>query len=344
MRLHPAVLAIVLLAAVPVRAAVVTITDCVGDPHVVADLTSTSTRIALGSDDLVLACGLAPLPGTDRIVITAHDVTVQGPGGGITSPGDGVTIQVTADGTFTATDTSIEAPANNGSLKITSAGSMRFDDATVDVGGSTSGDDLRIECTNSAPDCTITAIGSTFESRLTYVTAVGDIAFGHVHLVTHSPRDYIRVTSSHGNVDFSGLAAGLAACCASGDPNGGNTVVTGNEGNLAVTAFGAINMAGANVLVAEFVLLTSGSAPGLAPVPAGIDLTGASIRNDFAKEGDIVVLADETQATITITGAVLVDDNRTSGVEDVSELNGCEVVPRTSPPCVNVVGTPDLDS
>ncbi|HYR95357.1 MAG TPA: hypothetical protein VEM57_01420, partial [Candidatus Binatus sp.] len=67
MRLRTALapaLAFLLLAA-PVRAAVVTITDCVADPHVVAHAPSSSTRIELGTDDLVLACPLAPLPGTD---------------------------------------------------------------------------------------------------------------------------------------------------------------------------------------------------------------------------------------------------------------------------------------
>jgi hypothetical protein len=343
MRTSITALLVVLLAA-PAGAAVVTVTDCVTDPHVVANVPSTTTRIDVGTDDLVLACGLAPLPGTDSIAIVAHDVTIQGPIGGITASGIGVAVQITASGGFTALSTSIESTATNGSMQITSAGDMRFQSSTVDVGGSTGGDDLRIECTNTAPACKIVAIDSTFESRLTFITAVGDIGFGRVHLVSHSPRDYIRVTSSHGNVDFSGEAAGLAVCCASGDPNGGNTVVTGNEGNLAVTAYGFVNMAFSNVLVAEFITITSGSAPGLAPVPAGVDLTGASIRNDFAKEGDIVVLADEAQATINISGAVLVDDNPTNSVQDVSELNGCTVVPRTSAPCVNIVGTPDLDN
>jgi hypothetical protein len=107
---------------------------------------------------------------------------------------------------------------------------------------------------------------------------------------------------------------------------------------------GFANMASANVLVAEFVTITSGSAPGLAPVPAGVDLTGASIRNDFGKQGDIVVVADEAQATISIGGAVLVDDNPAGSVDDVSELDGYEVVPRKTAPCVNIVETPDLDT
>ena len=347
MRPHATVLAPVLglvLLAAPAGAAVVTITDCLADPHVVVHAPSASTRIDIGSDDLVLACALAPLPGTDRIRIVAHDVTVQGPAGGITAPSDGVAIQVTASGRFTAVDTSIETTANNGSMDIASVGDMRFVSSTIDVGGSTSGDDLRITCTGASPDCKITAINTTFESRLTFITAVGDIAFGTVHLVSHSPRDYIRVTSSHGNVDTSGEAAGIAACCAGGEPGGGNTVVTGNEGNLAVTAFGFVNLSFTNILVAEFITITSGSDPGLAPVPAGVNLSGASVRNDFGKEGDIVIVADESQATITISGAVLVDDNRTGSAEDVSELNGCQVVPRTMAPCVNIVGVPDLDT
>jgi hypothetical protein len=229
-------------------------------------------------------------------------------------------------------------------MEITSVGDTRFESSTLDVGGSTSGDDLRIECTGTSPDCKITAIGSTFESRLMFMTAVGNIAFGRVHLVSHSPRDYIHITSTHGNVDTSGEAAGIAACCAGGDLGGGNTIVTGNEGNLAITAFGFVNLSFTNILVAEFITITSGSDPGLAPVPASINVSGASLRNDFGKEGDIVLLADETQATITISAAVLVDDNRTGNVEDVSELNGCTVVPRTMPPCVNIVGTPDLDN
>ncbi|HJQ83022.1 MAG TPA: hypothetical protein VKA21_03030 [Candidatus Binatia bacterium] len=333
---------VLLLAPRPAAAALVTITDCVSDPHIVVNVGNGSTRIEIPGDDLVLACGLSPLSGTDRVVIIAHDVTIDGPAGGITASSDAKAIDITASGTFTARDTAIESTGNNGSMEIASTGDMLFERTIVDLGGSTSGDDMRIHCDGAAPDCTLTARDTTFESRLTYITAVGDITFSAVRLLSHSPRDYIRVISTHGDVLLGSQGLSGLACCGGGrrDPT---IVLTGNEGNLLIEAFGLIDAKGANILVSEFITFTSGVGLGPALVPATIDITDASVRNDFAKQGEIVMTADENLSTITIANAILVDDDTAAGVDDVAELNTCEQVPRTLPPCLNIVGTPAID-
>jgi len=341
MRAVLVVLALVAPLATPAAAALVTITDCAADPHIAVNLGDNSTRIEIPGDDLVLACTLAPFPGTDRVVIIARNVTVQGPAGALSATADAKAIDITASGTFTAVDTAITSSGNNSDLEIQAAGSMLFERSTVDVGGSTSGDTLRITCTGASPDCTLTAHETTFESRLTYLTAVGDITFTAVRLLSHSPRDYIRVVSTHGNVIAGSRGTSGLACCGGGkrEPN---VAVSGNEGNLLISAFGSIDVSGANILVAEFITFTSGVGAGAATVPATIDVTDASVRNDFAKDGEIVMTADEGLATITITNAILVDDDPSAGVHDVAELNGCEQLPRST--CPNVVGTPTIDN
>lgn len=53
-------------------AATVTITDCTAAPAFAA---SGTTRIDVRPDDLVLACQLAPLPGTSKVKLQAHTAT-----------------------------------------------------------------------------------------------------------------------------------------------------------------------------------------------------------------------------------------------------------------------------
>jgi hypothetical protein len=176
-------------------------------------------------------------------------------------------------------------------------------------------------------------------------------------LITNSPRDYVKLESMMGNVLLGSAAqAGGGDCCGFGG-GGGNSIVSGNEGNLYLTAFGRIDLSGANVLVAENICGASGVPAdqvfdydvcgkacvggAAASVPADIDLTDASVRNDFAKNGSVRFCADETRADVTIQGAVLIDDD-TSAVNDLSTLNGCDTLPRSG--CPHVPGTADLDS
>src|SRR5262249_10198111 len=60
-------------------AAVVTITDCLADPHL--DVFSSTTRIDVGADDLVIQCALAPIGNTEHITLLGNRITVQGPSG-----------------------------------------------------------------------------------------------------------------------------------------------------------------------------------------------------------------------------------------------------------------------
>jgi len=341
-----------LLGVGPARSAVVTVSDCATDPHIVVNLGASRTAIDVTPDDLVLACALAPGAGTDHIEITAHDVTIQGPGGSVSAFGNAAT-KVTATGTFTATSTFLESTNSNGDLNIESAGNMVFDVTTLTVGDvSSGGDSLNVKCTNASPKCTITVTDSQFKSRHITVEAQGDIGFAKTKLITNSPLDLIQITSFQGNVNLGSGIPGFGDCCGFG--GGGNSVITGNEGNLYIRAFGLVDLSTANILVAENICVRSGvsnfnteapcepcSGGSAASVPADIDATDASIRNDFGKRGEIKLCADETRKTVTVGGAVLIDDN-TSAVEDISELNGCETLPRSG--CPNVSGVPDTDS
>jgi hypothetical protein len=338
-------------------AAVVTVTDCVNDPHL--STVSSSTHLDVGSDDLVLACALAPLPGTDHVAIDGHDITIQGPAGSVT--GDSTQANhITATGKFTATNTSIDNTDGNGGIDIESVGDLMVTDSNFTTGNVQSGGDLMLlSCSGTSPKCLVTISDSNLTGRHIRVEGVGDVTLSKTKVVTQSPTDLIRITSFMGNVNIGNGGSGSGDCCGMGG-GGGNTFVGGNESNFYVRAFGKIDAQGANVLVAELICLRSGvsnfgaegacdacdkNAPSSSPasVPATIDVTDASLRNDFAKPGEIEICADETRSTITLTGATLIDDN-TSQVNDVSELNGCEQVPRTSPPCVNLIGTPATDS
>ena len=341
-----------LLAVGAAHAAVVTVSDCTTDPHVVANLGASRTDIDVGTNDLVLACALVPLPGTDHIAITGHDLTIQGPTGSVSAFGSAPT-KFTATGTFTATNTFVESTNVNGDLDIESAGNMVFNKTTLTVGDvSSGGDSLKVTCTNSSPECTITVTDSQFKGRQITVKGQGDVSFVKTKLITNSPIDLITIVSVGGNVNLGAGIPGFGDCCGFG--GGGNSVISGSEGNLSIMAFGQVNLSTVNILVAENICVRSGvsnvatqgacdpcSGGSAASPPADIDATGASIRNDFGKRGEIELCADEARTTIAVGGAVLIDDN-TGPVEDVAELNGCETLPRSG--CPNVSGVPDTDS
>ena len=187
--------------------------------------------------------------------------------------------------------------------------------------------------------------------------SVGDQVFVKAKILTNSPTDLVRLESSMGSILLGGTSQGGSGDCCGFGGGDGTSVVSGNEGNLYMAAFGRIDLSGANILVAENicgafgvpsnqvfgydVCGTSCAGGSAASVPADIDLTDASVRNDFAKKGSIRFCADETRADVTIQGAVLIDDD-TSAVNDLSLLNGCDTLPRSS--CPHVVGVADTDS
>lgn len=356
LRFGAALLGAALLVPRAVPAAVVTVTDCAADPHIV--VVGKATRLEVGADDLVLHCALTPRPGTDRIFVAGHDVTIESPGS-MSSAGK-ATSSITASGTFTASDTALEVSDANANLDIVAAGNMSFANATVSVGSpSKGGKMLDIHCTGAG--CTITATNSSFKARTMEITAVGDVSFADSTIVTNSPIDHIRIVSTMGNVILGAGGGGGGQpddCCGIPGDGGHSNVISGNEGELDIVAWGLVDLSGSNVLIAQHICIRSGDEspaatdPCTAPcaggvaagVPADIDLSGASLRNDFGKDGDIVVCADETRATIDIDGATLIDDDPNAGTNDVSELNACEIAPRTFPPCVNLLGTPAIDS
>jgi hypothetical protein len=328
-------------------AAVVTVTDCANDPNIVVQNGTDTTRIEVGADDLVIACALSPLGGTQKIVLGGANVSIQGPAGRVSAGGSGLAIDISAGGTFSAVDTAIEADDGNASVDIIAVGDMLFAGTSVTVGGTGAGGDLLlITCTGSSPDCTITGTGASFKSREVDMIAVGDITLSGVTITTNSPRDRTEIVSLNGNVD-AGAAVGapqqVGQCNGDTDPvQTPNVILGGPESDLLIQAFGFVDLSGSRITVAQNIDVISGAGGGAAGVPAYIDLSNAAIRNDIGKKGEIDMVADENAETITIESVLLIDDDEAAGDNDVSELNGCEVTPRAG--CPNVVGTPSTDS
>jgi len=352
------VLGFALVAASAAEAAVITVTDCVNDPHIVAVVGTHVTTLDVGSDDLVLHCALTPLAQTDHFDVSGHDVTIEKPGSA--SAGSISTNSVTATGTLTVSESTVSSTDTNGRLLLQAAGDVSFVDSTIEVGDAThDGDLLTVTCTGTSPKCTITGTGSTLKSRHIEIEAQGDVVFSASSLLTNSPIDTITIRSDMGNVilGVNSHGGGNTDCCSVNARNDGDSVVSGNEGNLYILAFGRIDLSGSNIVVAEDICGRSGvddvpalsrsdacgpcpGAGAMATVPADIDLSTASIRNDIGKPGDIVFCADETRATIDIDQSLLIDDDVNG--PDLSELNGCATKPRSG--CPNVTGTPNVDS
>ncbi|MBI3767943.1 MAG: hypothetical protein HY271_05525 [Deltaproteobacteria bacterium] len=335
-------------------AAVVTVTDCVTDPHIVVSIATNSTRIEVGANDLVIQCDLSPAPATQRVVLGGHDITID-VGASVLGTDNSQGVVINATGAFTAIESTIQSTNPNGDMSIDSVGDMTFTKATLTIGdASSAGDAIGIACSGGSPKCKITSTGSTFTARVFLMDAVGDITFASTKVITHGSRDLTRITSTMGNVNLGTAAVPVGDNCCDGDGGGGgDSFLGGSESNMSVLAFGKINLSQTNILIAENICIRSGMSDfsvgacdpctgGVASaVPADIDVSNASIRNDSGKPGDIRICADETRATIKLDGAILIDDD--AGVSTVSTLNGCAIVPRV-PPCVNLSGTPDTDS
>lgn len=107
-----------------------------------------------------------------------------------------------------------------------------------------------------------------------------------------------------------------------------NTVKGGVESSVFMSAVGDVDVTGDHYLVGEDITITAGG---------NVDLTHATLRNDFGKCGEIVVTAG---SQITIQGTTLVDDD-CRGQPDVSSLNGREETPHTG--FNDVVGFPAVD-
>jgi hypothetical protein len=316
------ILAIGLLAltAPSLHAAVVTVTDCVNDPHIQVNLGSDQTKIDVGADDLVLMCALSPVGYTHRIQLAAHNVTIKGD---VIASGTTNAVRVDASGTFAAMGVTIQSSNNNGDMSITAVGDMTFTDSTVIVGAdlTNGGDTMNVTCTGASPDCTISATNSTFKSGNLFITAVGDILMRSTHIITVSPRDDSRLESTHGNV------------CLPCDDD----IMGGNESSLKIFAFGFVDLPAIKIMVAQNITITSGVGAGAASVDAHIDLTGAVINNNFGKPGAITITADEGRAQVTIQDAIIIQEG-----PDVATINGRSTLPHQG--FANIVGVPALDT
>ena len=312
-------LALLGLTAPSLHAAVVTVTDCVNDSHIQVNLGTDQTKIDVGADDLVLDCALTPLSGTHRIQLAARNMTIRGD---VIASGATNAVHIDASGTFTATGVTIQSANNNGDMNITVAGDMTFTDATVIVGQdlTNGGDTMNITCAGTSPDCTINATNSTFKSGNLFITSVGDILMRTTHIITVSPRDDSRIESTHGNV------------CLPCDDD----ISVGNESSLKIFAFGFIDLPAIKILVAQNITITSGVGAGAASVDAHIDLTGATINNNFGKPGSITITADEGHGQVTILDAIIIQEG-----PGVATINDRSTLPHQG--FNNIVGVPQID-
>jgi hypothetical protein len=100
------------------------------------------------------------------------------------------------------------------------------------------------------------------------------------------------------------------------------------ESTMFIRAAGDIDLTGDIYVIGESITVAAGG---------NVNLTNASLRNDFGKCGEIVVTAG---GQVNVQQATLVDDNCREK-PDVSELNGREELPHTG--FNDVVGFPTVD-
>src|SRR5262249_685741 len=152
--------ALVALVSRGASAAVVTITDCTNDPHIVQQ--AQTLKVDVGTDDLVIQCALAPLGATAKLDLRANNVTVQGPGGSLSATAKSPSIRVTATDRIVLSNTTATSNNGNGGMFFRSGNGIDVTNSTVDVSQTvpaTFGKALKIECKN--PGCGMTFNGST---------------------------------------------------------------------------------------------------------------------------------------------------------------------------------------
>src|SRR5258706_7473546 len=108
--------ALVALTGRDASAAVVTITDCVNDPHL--DIFSSTTRVDVGADDLVIKCALAPIGNTEHLTLLANRITVDGPSGMLAAPGKSPSIRMKARADIVLTNTTLESTNGRGGFNF----------------------------------------------------------------------------------------------------------------------------------------------------------------------------------------------------------------------------------
>jgi len=300
-------------------AAVVTLTDCTAPP---VTIKGPRTVVDVGNDDLVIACQLGPLQPLGRIKIKAHDVTVQGPAGGIASDAVGNAVEVHADGDITVINASLEAGNGNGAILLASKTGFDIEHAVLVTGDADHGGrSIIVRCTGAL--CPLTLTHSNLVGRVVKVKVLGAITAVSNTVVTRGPRDLIDVRSLKGDA---------LLCCDEMDGH--------NEANFFASAYCQVNLTQSQVNVGENIKVTSGIGGTSCVGPTSTLLTDATLNNDFGKLGDITVTAANNTSGIDIDGATLVDDD-VMKPGDLAKLNGCEALPRSG--CPHVTGTAVTD-
>lgn len=303
----------------PVHGAVVTLTDCTAPPVVVK---GPRTVVDVGSNDLVIACQLTSLQPLGRIKVHAHDVTVQGPAGGIASDAVGNAVEIHADGALTLTNASLEAGNGNGAILLLAKTGFDIEHGVLVTGDADHGGrSIIIRCNGVL--CPLTLTKSNLVGHVVKVKVLGPITAVGNTVVTRGPRDLIDVRSLKGDA---------LLCC---DEMSGH-----NEANFFASAFCQVNLTQSQVNVGENIKVTSGIGGGSCTTPTNTLLTDATLDNDFGKLGDITVTAANGTSGIAIDGATLIDDDVTHP-GDLAKLNGCETLPRSG--CPHVTGTAAVD-
>ncbi|HZP43183.1 MAG TPA: hypothetical protein VFD84_16970 [Candidatus Binatia bacterium] len=296
-------------------AAVVTVSDCTTpDPHV--HVIGGRTVLDVGTDDLVLACPLAPLGTTHRVRVVGNRVTIQGPDAGIAADGKGNAVDVRASDTIVVDRASLEASNGNGIIRLRAQNGLDIEHAVLTTGDATkAGRSTVIEC--SAPGCPLTMLHSTVLGHSVKVRISGTITAVFNTIVTRGGRDLIDVRALRGDADL---------CC--------NQMGGGTESATFIRAFGEIDLTSTEINRAEGITIASGLG-GSGPT----NLRNATLNNDFGKQGQIVVTAANGSSQVNIAGATLIDDDFHG--PDVSSLNGRETLPHEG--FANTVGTPKVD-
>jgi hypothetical protein len=303
-------------AVVDAAAATVMLTNCAAAP---VKTQGSKTVVDVRPDDLVIACALAPLPGTDAILVRANKITVAGPAGGVTANGKGRSIELRADADMTLTSASLDAANGNAKMRLVSETGFTITGTILNVGDATrAGRELRIECDGSG--CPLSLSSSDLRANRIRILTDGPISGDLSTATTSGPRDRISIRSLKGAVNFCKV-----------------NLLGRNEGNIEVIAFGDVNLTGSELATGRYIDVRAG----LGGTGNAI-LTSATLRNNFGKDGEITVTAAGGAGQIDIAGATLIDDDKPVTINDVSTLNGRQQTPHQG--FNNTAGVPGLDT
>jgi hypothetical protein len=319
-------------------AGVVTITDCLNDPHL--DIFSSTTRIDVGADDLVIQCALVPIGNTEHLTLLANRITVQGPSGTVAAPGKSPSIRMKARADIVLTDTTLESTNGRGGFNLQAVTGITATNSVLSISDPPDfGRQMSLSCTGAL--CPIDLSGSSLRGHRIKITADGTVSGTGFNVQNGSGRPHFDVRSLHGDVVFGsgatsgGPSNGGPKCTG---PGGGGGGVNGtNEGRARLFVCHDVDLTGFTIKTGRFIIIQGGLCG-----TGTVNLTDATLNNDFGKPGEIVVTAAGGAGQINITGATLIDDDAPVNVPDVSSLNGREATPHNG--FNNVIGVPNMDN